>query len=321
MIFVRLCIYQVDYGDELQMNFKKFAKIVSLVLVMCIVLLMGVYTARMFVYKTNDGKDAGTTKISGSRVNILVMATDKGGMLTDTIMFASLNKKTNKLNIMSVPRDTRVKLGNSFGKINSAYGMGKEGKRQELSIEKVTELIGMPVNYYVVINPKAFRNIIDILGGVEIDVPQRMYYVDPTQDLVIDLYPGKQVLNGAKAEQFCRFRSGYASADLGRIDAQQMFIKELFKQKLNPKYLGKIDEIYDEIIENIDTNIEIGDVFTFLPVVKAMTGDSMNTFRLPGESATISNISYYICDREETDKLVNEVFLADGKISEPASNP
>ena len=64
MIFVRLCIYQVDYGDELQMNFKKFAKIVSLVLVMCIVLLMGVYTARMFVYKTNDGKDVGTTKIS-----------------------------------------------------------------------------------------------------------------------------------------------------------------------------------------------------------------------------------------------------------------
>ena len=102
------------------MNFTKFTKIVSLVLVMCIVLLMGVYTARMFVYKSNDGKDAGTTKISGSRVNVLVMATDKGGMLTDTIMFVSLNKKTNTLNIISVPRDTRVKLGGSFGKINSA---------------------------------------------------------------------------------------------------------------------------------------------------------------------------------------------------------
>lgn len=295
------------------MNTQKFMKIISLVLVLCIVLLAGVYTARMFVYKTNDGKDAGTTKVSGSRINILLMATDKGGMLTDTIMFASFNKKTKDLNIMSIPRDTRVKLGSGFGKINSAYGMGEKDKRQEYAIEKVTELIGLPVNYYVVINPKAFRNIIDILGGVEINVPQRMYYVDPTQDLVIDLYPGKQVLNGAKAEQFCRFRSGYASADLGRIDAQQMFVKELFKQKLTPKYLGKVDEIFDEISENLDSNVEISDIFGLLPIVQAMTGDSIHTYRLPGAPATISNASYYICDRQETDKLVNEVFLADKK--------
>lgn len=301
------------------MNFKKFMKIISLVLVLCIALLSGAYVARMLVYKTNDGKDAGTTKVTGSRVNILVMATDKGGMLTDTIMFASFNKKTNKLNILSIPRDTRVKLRKSFGKINSAYGMGEEGKRQEYAIEKVTEIVGLPVNYYAVINPKAFRNIIDILGGVEINVPQRMYYVDPTQDLVIDLYPGRQLLDGKKSEQFCRFRSGYASADLGRIDAQQMFIKELFKQKLNPKYIGKIDEIYTEIVDSIDTNIKISDVFTLLPVVKAMTGDSLNTFRLPGSPATLSNISYYICDREETDKLINDVFLAT-KIEESEEN-
>ena len=298
------------------MNIKKFAKIISLVLVLCIVLLLGVYTARMLIYKTNDIKDAGTTRIAGSRVNILVMATDKGGLLTDTIMFVSLNKKTKELNIMSIPRDTRVKLGNGFGKINSAYGMGDKDKRQEYAIEKVVEIVGLPVNYYAVINPKAFRNIIDILGGVEIDVPQRMYYVDPTQDLVIDLYPGKQVLDGKKAEQFCRFRSGYASADLGRIDAQQMFVKELFKQKFTPKYIGSIDEIYREIEENLDTNIDIGDIFDLLPVVKAMTGDSVNTYRLPGEPQTISNASYYICDREETDKLVNEVFLADKKADE-----
>ena len=293
------------------MNTGKFLKIISLVLVLCIALLAGTYTARMIVYKSNDGKDAGTTRVTGSRINVLIMATDKGGMLTDTIMFASFNKKTNKLNIISIPRDTRVKLGSGFGKINSAYGMGEKDKRQEYAIEKVTEIVGLPVNYYVVINPKAFRNIIDILGGVEINVPQRMYYVDPTQDLVIDLYPGKQRLDGKKAEQFCRFRSGYASADLGRIDAQQMFMKELFKQKLTPRYIGKIDEIYDEIIDSIDTNIELNDVFTLLPIVKAMTGDSLNTYRLPGAPSTLSNVSYYICDREETDKLINEVFIAD----------
>ncbi len=296
------------------MNVKKFSKIVSVVLVMCIVLLMGVYTARSLVYQSGGAKDAGTVKASGGRINFLIMATDKGGLLTDTIMFVSFNKKTEKINIISIPRDTRVKLKNGFGKINSAYGMGDKEKRQEYSIEKVTELLGMKVNYYAVINPKAFRNIIDILGGVEINVPQRMYYVDPTQDLVIDLQPGKQVLNGAKAEQFCRFRSGYASADLGRIDAQQMFVKELFKQKLNAKYIGKIDEIYNEVIDNIDTNIEINDVFSFVPILKALTGESMTTYRLPGAPATIQGASYYICDRDETDKLVNEVFLSNEEI-------
>lgn len=293
------------------MNFGKFMKIVSLVLVVCIIALAGVFTARMFIHQTNDIRDAGTTKIANNRINILLLATDKGGMLTDTIMFMSFNRKTNQLNIMSVPRDTRVKLGSGFGKINSAYGMGEKDKRQEFVIEKVTELIGMPVNYYAVVNPKGFRNVIDILGGVEINVPQRMYYVDPTQDLVIDLQPGLQVLDGDKAEQFCRFRSGYASADLGRIDAQQMFVKELIKQKLNIKYIGKIDEIYSEIMENIDTNIDLTDVMNFLPMIKAFSSNNVNTYRLPGEAGPIGNASYYFCDREETDKLINEVFLAD----------
>jgi len=291
------------------MNYSKFIKIVSLVLVVCITALAGVFAANYVISQNGEGAHSGTEVVKGKRINLLLLATDKGGVLTDTIMFASFDKERNTLNIMSIPRDTRVRLGKSHAKINSVYGAGKEGKRQELVIEKINEIIGMPVNYYAVINPAAFRNIIDILGGVEINVPQRMYYNDPYQDLVIDLQPGLQVLNGAKAEQFCRYRSGYASADLGRINAQQMFIEALLKQKLKPKYLLKADEIFEEIAENIKTNIGVSDIVKLLPVIKAMSGDNVFTHTLPGAPQTIGGASYYIWDRVETDKLINEQFL------------
>lgn len=291
------------------MNFRKYIKITSLVLVICITVLVGVYVAHSVIMRDETGIHSGTEEVKGKRINILVLATDKGGLLTDTIMFISFDKERNMLNIMSIPRDTRVRLGVSNVKINSVYGSGKEGKRQELIIEKVNEIIGMPVNYYAVIDPAAFRNVIDILGGVEINVPQRMYYNDPYQNLYIDLWPGLQVLDGAKAEQFCRYRSGYASADLGRINAQQMFVEELLKQKLKPKYLLKASEIFEEISENITTNIGITDVIKFLPIIKALKGDNVFTCMLPGEPRMVNGASYYVWDRAATDKLINEQFL------------
>jgi len=154
------------------MNYSKFIKIVSLVLVVCITALAGVFAANYVISQNGEGAHSGTEVVKGKRINLLLLATDKGGVLTDTIMFASFDKERNTLNIMSIPRDTRVSLGKSHANINSVYGAGKEGKRQELVIEKINEIIGMPVNYYAVINPAAFRNIIDILGGVEINSPE-----------------------------------------------------------------------------------------------------------------------------------------------------
>ncbi|MBQ4110916.1 MAG: LCP family protein [Clostridia bacterium] len=297
------------------MNFKKYIKIVSMTMLILIAVFAGMYAANysMDVHSLFNGvfvdEDAGVSKIEGGRVNVLLLATDKGGFLTDTIMVASFDKERNVVNLLSIPRDTRVKVNNRNYKINSLYGMGKEGKRQELVIEKITEITGLPINYYAVVDPDGFGDIIDILGGVEIDVPQRMYYVDPTQDLYIDLYPGLQVLDGDKAEQFCRFRSGYANADLGRIEAQQMFISELVKQKLKPKYLLKARPLFKEIQENLKTNIGLGDMTTFLPLIKLLDPECLDSYQLPGYPNMIGGASYFICDDEETAELIDTVFL------------
>ena len=136
------------------------------------------------------------------------------------------------------------------------------------------------------------------------DVPQRMQYDDPMQDLHIDLFPGKQLLNGDKAEQFLRYRSGYANADLGRISAQQAFIKELIDQKFKVKYITKAKAIYNSVKDNVDTNVDITDVGKFAGLALKFKEYKINTYQLPGVGG-----NYFVYDPEETEELVNRVFI------------
>lgn len=250
-----------------------------------------------------------TREGDSEQVNVLLMATDRDGLHTDSMMLASFDKKREQLNILAIPRDTRVLINNVPYKLNTAYALGKKGEQQELTIQKIEEIIDLPIHYYAVVNMNGFRNIVDILGGVEIDVPMRMKYDDPEQDLHIDLYPGLQVLDGDKAEQFCRFRKGYVDQDYERSMAQQQFLSALIEQKLKPEYLFKIGSIYQEISKNLDTNVGIGDIATFLPLIKLVNSENTNMYYMPGEDKVIDGIWYFLPDQEETDKMIAEKFL------------
>lgn len=258
---------------------------------------------------------------SGSNVNVLVLATDKGGLLTDTIMVASTNKATKKVNVLSLPRDTRVTLSNgNHGKLNSVYGSEEEKKRPSAIIDKVEELTGLKIDYYVIMHPDGFRDVIDALGGVYFDVPQRMYYSDPDQDLYIDLQPGYQLLDGDKAEQYCRFRSGYATADLGRIQAQQAFIKALFEQKVNAKIVLKVPALFTQLKKDFDTNIGLNDAVRLAKVALSFGTDSIETYQLPSSSQYIGGGSYMIVNEEETANLIQDVFLTKEKQTDTEDN-
>lgn len=247
----------------------------------------------------------------GGRINVMIMATDKGGLLTDTMMLASCDSDRKQINIMSFPRDTRVQYGRGYQKLNAVYALGKEGERHEGTIEYIKELTGLPVHYYVVVNPDGFRRIIDTLEGVWLDVPIRMYYTDPDQGLYIDLQPGYQLLDGKKAEQFCRFRSGYANADLGRIEAQQNFVRALLEQKLKPEYLMKSGEIFQHISDCVDTNFTVSDIPIFLKIFDSLKGDGIRTFEMPMNTQTINGASYVICDVAKTRELIQTEFIGD----------
>lgn len=142
---------------------------------------------------------------------------------SDTLMVAAIDPKKNQASLLSVPRDTRVKIkGHGFDKINAAYAYGHE----QLSQDTIEHLLGIKIDHYIIINTKSFKKIIDAIGGIDIDVPKRMHYEDPWDDdggLVIDFKPGKQHMDGAKAITYVRYRD--EEGDIGRIKRQQAFVQ------------------------------------------------------------------------------------------------
>ncbi len=255
-------------------------------------------------------------------VNILLLGVDEGGMRSDTIMLASLNGRTGKLSVLSIPRDTRVQIGRGYQKINAAIGIGAQEVRkgnlkepEELSVQKVKLLTGLPIHYFMSVNFDGFIEIIDALGGVEFDVPFRMKYDDPVQNLHIDLKPGLQVLDGKQSHDFVRFRKGnagypgYATGDLGRIEAQQAFIKAFISQKVNARNLLKADEIFEVVCRNVRTNYTAKDLISHLGAIKRIDSDIMTMYQLPGAAQTIDGASYFICNSVKTQELVETVFM------------
>lgn len=284
------------------MKAKKPVFIILFSLLAIVAVLSGTFLAGIFSAFPGFSS-ASVDKINTPIVNILVMGTDESGLRSDTMMLVSFHTKDKKCNILSIPRDTRVTINNAPQKINAALAIGKE----DLSIKKVKELTGLPIHYYFTVNFKAVENIVDILGGVEFDVPERMYYNDPTQNLLIDLQPGLQRLNGKDAVCLLRYR-GYATADLGRISVQQDFVRALVDQKLNLKYITKVNDIFNEVKKNINTNMSTGDIAKYVMAAKDMTGEDIQMYQLPGEPKYIGNVSYVICNEAETKELMDSVF-------------
>ncbi len=244
-------------------------------------------------------------------VNVLILATDKGRMLTDTVMVANVNTHTKSLNLMSLPRDTRVKLDEGkYVKLNSVYQREEEKKRPSLVKKKVEDMLDLKIDYYVVVHPEGFRNVIDALGGVDFDVPMNMHYEDPYQGLSIHLNKGMQHLDGNMAEQYVRYRSGYANADLGRIHAQQEFLKALYEQKLNAKTIAKLPQIYSKVKDDFKTNFGLSDISRLAKTLYKFKDLNLNTYQLPSSPQYIGGASYMVQNEEETQKLINDVFKA-----------
>ena len=197
--------------------------------------------------------------------NILIAGTDGDGYRTDTIIVAHLDENTHEVALMSVPRDTAVMNGNGgLMKINSVYANGKEEGMERLE-RRLSSLLGFEMDGYVLVNLDAFVKVVDLVGGVTVNVPQDMYYSDPSQDLLIDLKAGEQKLDGKQAMGLVRFRKGYASQDIQRTKVQQEFLKALAKQCLSLENLtaAKLKEYAEIFEENVVTDLSVGNMLYF----------------------------------------------------------
>ena len=239
------------------------------------------------------------------KLTMLLAGTDAGGSRTDTIMVAVYHLDEGKVDILSIPRDTRVLINGKYRKINSANVYGGT----DLLIQTIRDTFGIGINYYAVITNTGFVEVIDALGGVDFDEPHDMDYDDPVQDLHIHLKKGMQHLDGKQAEGVVRWRknnTGSSGGDVPRVKTQQAFIKALVEQKLTLSNIGKIDEIYKVLSEHLNTNVTIKDVLGLVPNLKELDTNNVNMYLLPGDGKTISGASFFLYEQEEAQRIIRE---------------
>lgn len=251
-------------------------------------------------------------------INILVLGVseDIDTQLTDTIILCSYNPQAQSAAMLSIPRDTFIgknkNTAKGSDKINSLYS-----KDINKTLSAVSNLTNIDIDYYVVVKTSSLIKIIDIIGGIDFNVPIDMNYDDPTQNLHIHLSKGMQKINGEKAEQLLRFRhnndntsypSEYGDNDYGRMRTQREFIQETLKQTLTLKNLKNAKSITDVIFDNIETNLTKEDCIPYIPSASEFNFNSIVSKQLPGNSEKCNDLWFFIHDKKETQKIILELF-------------
>lgn len=239
--------------------------------------------------------------------NILICGTDGDGLRTDTIMLAHLDANEHTVALLSIPRDTPVQANSGLMKLNAVYNGGKQDGMQRLCT-RLSSLLGFPVDGYVLVDLAAFQQTVDLVGGVDFDVPQDMHYDDDTQNLHIHLTKGLQHLNGEQAMGLVRYRKGYASQDIQRTQVQQQLLRALAKQCLSVASLTKLKEFADIFSTYVLTDLSVGNMLWFGTELMQCDFDQMQTFTAEGEGVMVNGISYYALYAGRLLETVNAFF-------------
>jgi polyisoprenyl-teichoic acid--peptidoglycan teichoic acid transferase len=241
-----------------------------------------------------------------SQVSLLLIGADNTGQgLSDTLMVAHINTATGRIGVLSVPRDSRVEIpGHDPQKINAAHALGGN----ELSKATVSQLLGIPIDYYLTINSDGLKQMVDAAGGVEIDVPKRMRYHDSWGHLNIDLQPGRQRLNGEQAVGFVRFRHD-AIGDIGRMQRQQEFMRALGTELNRPGVIGRVPSLVQALLNTVQTNLSAGDLVYLARLGRKVNSSQVPMAILPAEPRTLHGVSYLLLESEGVRRAVEEVLL------------
>jgi len=225
--------------------------------------------------------------VDGAGQDLLVVGTDEGGGNTDVITLVRIEGGVTK--VSQIPRDSYIET-ERWGpiKINALYSLGgEEALKRELS-----ERMGSPIRHHVIVNLAALRHLADLVGGIEVNVPKRLYYVDNSQGLMIDLQPGRQTLRGRQLEGFLRFRHDEAG-DIGRLERQQLALQGLFHKLGRPESMVRLPSLLIGTGKEIRTDLgpmELGGLMT------AMGSTRLETHRLGGHPFDRNGISYWETD-------------------------
>ncbi len=243
---------------------------------------------------------------------ILVMGIDGAtgfNSRSDTMLLVRVDNSDRRINILSIPRDTRVAIDNyGYDKINAAnvYGGAK------LAISTVQhKLNGVQIDRYVRLDSSGLDEIIDAIGGVEVNVSKAMRYEDKTQKLSIDLQPGLQTLNGKQAEGFIRFRHDELG-DIGRIKRQQIMLQALKAKITNPLILMSLPQIIPTMQKHTDTNLSFDEMMAIAIFSISLKPDQVSTESLGGYPSEPYQFdaSYWLVDQSDINQAITGKFVS-----------
>ncbi|MBI4534216.1 MAG: LCP family protein, partial [Candidatus Melainabacteria bacterium] len=198
---------------------------------------------------------------------------------SDTIVVARLDPFRNTVCLLSVPRDTQVHIpGYGSQKINAANAIGGPLMARDV----VSSFLGVPLDHYVVLNVHGLVELVDELGGVTVQIPKRMRYMDWTAKLKIDLAPGWHTLTGNQSMGFVRFRHD-ALGDIGRIQRQELFLRAVLDKALRPESWAHIAELMRIGREYVATDLSEGQMLSILTFVRAVPRENQSLVMLPGK--------------------------------------
>jgi LCP family protein required for cell wall assembly len=248
------------------------------------------------------------------QVNVLLIGVDdkiERGR-SDTLLLARLDTERRSIRALSIPRDTRTTIAGERGynKINAAYPRGGA----PLTVATIHKLTGVPIDYYVKTDFTGFKEMVDLVGGIELDVERDMHYDDNWGKLHIHLARGAQHLDGEKAMEYIRFRKGNRrsrwadGSDISRIQRQQKFVRALADRLMVVSNLPRLPQLVREAEGCVDTNLCHGDLIYLAGLAKELGSQQVRLETVPGRNALLEGVSYWLPDEDGLAEIVRDLF-------------
>ena len=240
--------------------------------------------------------------------SILLAGNDEGNGCTDTIMLGKLDTEAHTMDFVSIPRDTLINTNWEVRKLNSVYWGARNNGGDGISAlqEHIRRLTGFQADCWAVLDLEVIEQVIDMLGGVTFDVPVAMNYEDGSQGLSIHLEPGVQTLTGEQAMGVCRYRSGYITGDLGRIETQHAFLAACAEQFITLGDIPNLSKAAKLIAEGVDTNLSSANVAWFLRQALHCQAENIRFYTAPTQDDTIHGYSYAVLELGPWLEMINE---------------
>ena len=272
------------------------------------------------VEPTEDPNEGAPVSSNPNMYTFLVVGFDQVAYHTDTIMVGAMDTAKHTISVVSIPRDTLMNISGGTKKINELVLRGRnscsssatEEEKMQAGIDRLREglrdIMGFDVDVYAAVDLEAFVKLIDAIGGVDYDVPVDMYYTDPSQGLQISIPAGMQHLTGEQAVGVMRFRSGYATADIGRIGTQQDFLMSIAGQFLSLGNIPKLGEFIEIFEQYVFTNLDASNIAFFARQFLQCKSENIQFYTMPADyNDAIKGYSYVSINIDEWLDMVNEL--------------